>query len=141
MSFYRLLRALSEAGGTLYDDHFHQFWTPWKRQLDNNMTSWVEDEVCQRSDCHAWGSVPLYEFIAEVAGAMPIRRSDGSGGVRFKPRLGLYKELEVRVPIGSGGGELRGVVGVEASLRVEAGRAAAADDSDPCLPSWERGVD
>ncbi|KAL2850179.1 hypothetical protein BJY01DRAFT_261838 [Aspergillus pseudoustus] len=101
MSFYRL-RALSEAGGTLYEEQFSAFWTPWRRQLDSNMMTWVEDEVCQRSDCHAWGSVPLYEFVAEVAGVHA-----------HSPRLELYKELEVRVPIGVGGGGLRGVVCVE----------------------------
>ncbi|KAM0229890.1 hypothetical protein ACHAPO_009612 [Fusarium lateritium] len=109
MSFYTL-RAFSLAGGNVYEDHFHQFWKPWHDQLTLGVTTWVEDAVAQRSDCHAWGSVPLYEFMAEVAGVRP----DGPGwkAIKFQPRLRLYSSLSATVPVGTVNGETLGAVHV-----------------------------
>jgi hypothetical protein len=70
MAFYSL-RALSAVGDGVYEDRFHDFWEPWKKQLELNMTTWVEDYITQRSDCHAWGCLPLYEYTAEVVGLKP----------------------------------------------------------------------
>jgi hypothetical protein len=108
MSFYTL-RALSEVGGTAYDDAFRAFWEPWRTQLAQNVTTWVEDDVTQRSDCHAWGSAPLYEFIAEVAGLKPAE--PGFRSITFKPRLSLYPSVKAQMPINGLLG--RGLVHVE----------------------------
>ena len=99
MTFYKL-RALSAVGGDLYDSLFFSIWKPWQAQLSNNVTTWVEDDVNQRSDCHAWGCVPLYEFIAEVCGITP--REPGWGSLNFKPRLSLFPQLDSKVPIRRG---------------------------------------
>ncbi|MDI6617109.1 MAG: alpha-L-rhamnosidase C-terminal domain-containing protein [Clostridiales bacterium] len=67
MSFY-LFRALEIAG--LYD-RMDELLDKWRDLLDLNLTTWVEDPVNQRSDCHGWGALPLYEFPAVILGVKP----------------------------------------------------------------------
>ena len=35
-------------------------------------TTWLEDPVTRRSECHAWGAVPLYDFAACHLGVRPM---------------------------------------------------------------------
>lgn len=46
------------------------------------MTTWPEDLTRQRSDCHAWGSLPLYEFPTSFLGVRPLKPG--------------WKEIEIR---------------------------------------------
>lgn len=108
-SFYTM-RALSLAGGDVYKQAFYDFWKPWHQQLALNVTTWVEDDVSQRSDCHVWGSVPIYEFLVEVAGIRPAE--PGWGVIEFRPRISIFKELEVTIPIGVANGDTKGLVHV-----------------------------
>jgi hypothetical protein len=109
MSFYTL-RALRMAGGTLYNEVFPSFWTAWKKQLDQNLTTWVEDQIGQRSDCHAWGSIPIYEATVEVAGVHLAR--PGWKAVDFSPRISLFPQLEATIPLNMVDGTPRGLIHV-----------------------------
>lgn len=97
MIFYAL-RAFAVAGDETYEHFYKTIWNPWRKMLKNNLTTWEEDDVRQRSDCHAWGSVPVYEFCAEVAGVQPLE--PGCKKILFKPRLSLSDELEAKIALG-----------------------------------------
>ncbi|EXF86007.1 hypothetical protein CFIO01_05942 [Colletotrichum fioriniae PJ7] len=77
---------------------FHSFWDPWRHQLSQNLTTWCEDEVTLRSDCHAWSAVPLYEFMTEVAGIKPLE--PGWRAISCAPRFNLYREFDAKVALG-----------------------------------------
>ncbi|MBU3099421.1 MULTISPECIES: alpha-L-rhamnosidase-related protein [Clostridium] len=80
---YFLFRALSKTG--LYDKSF-ELWDAWREMTNLNVTTWNEDPVTQRSECHAWGAVHLYEFCAEILGVKP---SEGNAdSVTIDPKLG-----------------------------------------------------
>lgn len=94
--FY-VMRALSAAGRDVYDEHFPGAWSIWKDQVAQGLSTWAEDSVTIRSDCHAWGSVPIYEFIVEVAGLKPA--TPGWQTISFTPRLNLFPKFTARVPV------------------------------------------
>jgi hypothetical protein len=77
MTFY-LFRALSETG--LYNSTY-SLWKSWEDMLSDDLTTWMEDTVSKRSDCHGWGAIPLYEFGSEILGV--------------KPKLPGYAEIQV----------------------------------------------
>jgi hypothetical protein len=81
MSFF-YFRALSITG--LYDRTL-ELWKPWKDQIGLHLTAWVEDPVTQRSDCHGWGALPLYEYTAETLGVQPAE--PGFARIRIAPQL------------------------------------------------------
>ncbi len=67
MSFY-LFRALEAAG--VYDEITDK-WTPWRTMMDMHLSTWAEDAVLQRSDCHGWSATPIYDLMAVVLGLRP----------------------------------------------------------------------
>ncbi|KAF8851309.1 Six-hairpin glycosidase [Acephala macrosclerotiorum] len=98
MKFYAF-RAFALAGDEVYESLFEPMLDPYRKMLVNNLTTWEEDDVRQRSDCHAWGSVPVYEYCTEVAGIQLI--GPGPTKVLFKPRLNLSQAVEAKIALGA----------------------------------------
>jgi hypothetical protein len=95
MKFYEH-RAFAQAG--LYHLQYPAMLDPWRKMLADNMTTWAEDDVRQRSDCHAWSAVPLFECLAETTGLYPLE--PGCKKIRFAPRVDLKANLRAKVCLG-----------------------------------------
>ena len=83
MCFY-LFRALEETG--LYDDT-DRYWDIWRRMVDNGCTTCVEAENYARSECHAWGSLALYELPSVTLGVRPA--APGYEQIEIRPQPGV----------------------------------------------------
>lgn len=94
MSFY-LFRAMEQVG--VYDE-FPEKWKPWLDLLPYHLTTWPEDTVSQRSDCHGWSAVPLYEIVSMVIGLQPA--SPGGDMLYLRPHDVFLGSLTVTVPLG-----------------------------------------
>ena len=84
-----------------YDAEFEGMWSSWRDMLTLDLTTWAEGDVSNRSDCHAWSSLPLCEIPAEVCGlkaAEPAFRATS-----FQPRVQLYKNTQFSVLLGQRG--------------------------------------
>lgn len=67
LMFY-VYRALEKAG--MYEETEQQ-WDMWKSLLPLHLTTVPETPFKPRSECHAWGSLPLYEFSRSILGVNP----------------------------------------------------------------------
>lgn len=96
MAFY-LYRALEKLG--LYE-LTDGLWDLWRDMLKRNLTTCVEDGLEERSDCHAWGALALYELPAVILGVRPA--SPGFKDIEVKPVTGYldWAEGEVFTPNG-----------------------------------------
>lgn len=96
MAFY-LYRALEKVG--LYE-RTNELWDLWRDMLKRNLTTCVEDGLEERSDCHAWGALALYELPAVVLGVRPV--APGFKEIEVKPITGYldWAEGEVISPKG-----------------------------------------
>lgn len=98
---YFLCRALEQTG--LYE-HVHTTFGLWDVFIglrDLHLTTWPEDFVTMRSDCHGWSSVALYEFAACYLGVQPIE--PGYGKVRIQPLPCPLQSFQGVVPVGAYG--------------------------------------
>lgn len=75
-------------------------WQPWADMLSLRLTTWAEDTVSNRSDCHAWGSVPLQHFPRWVLGVRPLAPGFASVALDPSPSLLDYAEGFVPTPRG-----------------------------------------
>ncbi|MCU6709957.1 family 78 glycoside hydrolase catalytic domain [Paenibacillus sp. J5C_2022] len=96
MSFF-LFRSLEKTGK--YDRSF-EHWDTWRRLAAQGLTTWVEDPVSQRSDCHGWGAVPIYEFTSHILGVQP--EDSGYRRILIKPSTGnlAWAKGTVATPVG-----------------------------------------
>lgn len=96
MSFY-LFKALKTVG--IYEQS-NQYWDIWRRMLEKNCTTSVEAEAGERSECHAWGALALYELPTTILGVSPA--SPGYRAVNIKPTPGYLKWAKgaVKTPVG-----------------------------------------
>lgn len=85
MKFF-LFRALMKSG--LYR-HSFVHWDEWRRLFQLHLTTWIEDPVSQRSDCHAWSAVPLYDFPSEILGVKPLEPGFAKISIAPQPGGGL----------------------------------------------------
>jgi hypothetical protein len=61
----------------------------WFTLKDMGLKTTIEHPEPSRSDCHGWGSHPLYHFFASILGIRPS--SPGFCSVRIEPQLGSLK--------------------------------------------------
>ena len=80
MYFY-LFRALEATG--LYE-RSDRLWDLWRSMLDRHLTTCVENDTSERSDCHAWGALALFELPATVLGVRPA--APGFARIEVRPR-------------------------------------------------------
>lgn len=85
MAFY-LFRALQMADMYVWTQ---EYWDIWLRMLQKGATTCVEDEVGERSDCHAWGSLILYELPCVVLGVQPAK--PGCKAIKISPEPGYLE--------------------------------------------------
>jgi alpha-L-rhamnosidase len=94
---YYLFRAVEKVG--LYDKT-NELWNLWRQMISNNLTTCVEDDVNQRSDCHAWGALALYELPAVILGVQPAEPGYESIKVTPNPGYLTWAKGEVITPKG-----------------------------------------
>ena len=96
MRFY-LFRALEKAGLYAYTD---RYWETWRNMIKMHCTTCVESEAYARSECHAWGSLILYELPSITLGVRPA--APGYKKVRIAPVAGYLENASgiVKTPVG-----------------------------------------
>lgn len=91
MAFY-LFRALEKAG--IYEET-ESIWDLWRRMLDHHLTTCVENYLDERSDCHAWGALALYELTSVTLGVRPA--APGYKKIRIQPVSGYLRHAKGEV--------------------------------------------
>lgn len=89
---YYLFRALEKTG--MYE-LTESCWDIWQRMLDKHAVTCVEDEVQERSECHAWGALILYELPSVILGVRPAK--PGYEEIAVNPVPGYLNSAEGQV--------------------------------------------
>ena len=79
----------------------HRCFDLWFTLKPLGLRTVLEQPEPSRSDCHAWGSHPMYHAIASVAGIRPA--APGFASVLIEPLPGPLRRLRCEVPHPSGG--------------------------------------
>ena len=90
--FY-LFQALKHA--KMADKYLAQL-APWHQMIAKGLSTFEEGDYDERSDCHAWGSSPMYDFLATVCGIRPVE--PGFKKVDISPALGPLKTIHGSMP-------------------------------------------
>ncbi|HZQ52044.1 MAG TPA: family 78 glycoside hydrolase catalytic domain [Bryobacteraceae bacterium] len=78
-------------------DRYLDVLDPWRQMLNDGLTTWAEwNGSDARSDCHAWGASPNFEFLRTVAGIESA--APGFKQVRIAPNLGHLTTVDARMP-------------------------------------------
>ena len=95
MIYYRyyLFRALQKSG--LGDEYLNQL-DIWKKMIGLGLTTTAEKDENPRSDSHAWGSSPNYDFLHTVAGIQPAE--PGFRSVLVAPNFGHLDHFRAQMP-------------------------------------------
>lgn len=91
LQFY-MFRAMEKAG--LYEETL-ALWGQWKELLTLHLTTIPETPFRPRSDCHAWGALPLYEFTRGILGVSPL--VPGWEKILIEPKCFYIKGLKGKV--------------------------------------------
>ena len=83
-----LLRAMDKVG--LYRST-QSVWERYLSLLSLELTTWPEDDLDARSDCHAWSAVALYEFTAHGLG---VRETADGKGLHIRPDMLWLRRCE-----------------------------------------------
>ena len=97
MSFY-VLRAASQVGH--YEELYPTLMKPWDAMIEANLTTWVEDDVMFRSDCHGWSSSSVYEIVHEIFDLSPAEK--GYQKIQVRPRFKLQRSAKGTFVIADG---------------------------------------
>ena len=89
---YYLFRALEK---TDQYELTESYWDIWQRMIDKHATTCVEDEVQERSECHAWGALILYELPSVILGVRPS--APGYEKTAVRPVPGYLKSARGQV--------------------------------------------
>lgn len=94
---YYLFRAMEKCG--LYE-YTQELWDIWRDMITNHLTTCAEDPLQSRSDCHAWGSLALYELPSVILGVRPFKPGYDEVLVDPNPALMKWAEGEAVTPNG-----------------------------------------
>jgi hypothetical protein len=90
---YYLSQALKHA--SLADMYLSQLGT-WNDMIAKGLSTFEEGDFDERSDCHAWGSSPMYVFLATVCRIRPDE--PGFKKVIIEPALEPLKKIHATMP-------------------------------------------
>lgn len=77
---YYLNMALEKAG---VEEKNPKLWTEYEALMKSGSTTWPEDPVTARSDCHGWSSIPISEIAHRFLGIKPA--APGFASVVIEP--------------------------------------------------------
>lgn len=75
---------------------FFERLSDWKQLPEKGFLTLPEGPEPSRSDCHAWGSHPLYHLMASVLGIRPASATFAE--IRVCPQLGPLQQASGRIP-------------------------------------------